>query len=79
MKYLHISVLVLALALYCAPAFAQHGHIGGSMGHGAADHSSMSNGSSSSSTHRMTIDQQLSKNTKLSGKIQNLTGMPAAC
>ena len=75
MKDLHISVLVLALALYCAPAFAQHGHIGGSMGHGAADHSSMSNGSSSNSTHRMTIDQQLSKDTKLSGKIQNLTGM----
>ena len=77
MKYLHISVLVLALALYCAPAFAQHGHIGGSMGHGAADPSSMSDGSSSSSTHRMTTDQQLSKNTKLSGKIQNLTGMLA--
>ena len=77
MKSLHISVPVLALALYCASAFAQHGHVGGTLGHGAADHSSLSNGSSSSSTHRMTIDQQLSKNTKLSGKIQNLTSMPA--
>src|SRR5438445_2274146 len=38
-------------------------------------HSSMNNGNDSCSTHRMTIDQQLSKNTKLSGKIQTLTGM----
>jgi hypothetical protein len=82
MKHAHVSILALAVALYCAPAFAQHGHAGGNMG-GAmgADHSSAasshSDGSSSGSSHRMTMDQQLSKNTKLSGKIQTLTGMDA--
>jgi len=35
------------------------------------------NGASSGSAHWMTIDQQLSKNTQLSDKIQKLTGMPA--
>src|SRR2546425_11890236 len=75
MKHLHVSMLCLAVALYSGSAFAQHGHMGGSS-HGAASHGSM-NGASSGSTHRMAIDQQLSKNTKLSGKIQKLTGMPA--
>jgi hypothetical protein len=81
MKHAHVLVLTLAVALYCAPAFAQHGHpggnMGGGMGHSATTHGSMNNGNDSSSTHRMTIDQQLSKNTKLSGKIQTLTGMDA--
>jgi hypothetical protein len=75
MKHLHVSSLCLAVALYSGSAFAQHGHIGGT-GHGAASHDS-TNGASSGSTHRMTIDQQLSKNTQLSDKIQKLTGMPA--
>lgn len=81
MKHIHFSVLALAVALYCAPAFAQHGNMGGSMsggmGHGAASHS-MNSGSSSGSTHGMTMDQQLSKNTKLAGKIESLTGMSSA-
>src|SRR3989449_10284402 len=75
MKHLHVSSLCLAVALYSGSAFAQHGHMGGSS-HAASSHGSM-NGASSGSTHRMTIDQQLSKNTQLSGKIQKLTGMPA--
>jgi hypothetical protein len=75
MKHLHVSSLCLAVALYSGSAFAQHGHMGGT-GHGAASHDSM-NGASSGSTHRVTIDQQLSRNTQLSGKIQKLTGMPA--
>jgi hypothetical protein len=77
MKHLHISTLCLAVALYSGSAFAQHGHMGAGSSHsGAASHDSM-NGASSGSSHRMTIDQQLSKNTQLSGKIQKLTGMPA--
>ncbi len=81
MKHAHVSLLAVVVALYCAPAFAQHGHPGGNMsdgtGHSASTHGSMNNGRSSSSTHRMTMDQQLSKNKKLSGKIQTLTGMDA--
>jgi len=75
MKHLHVSSLCLAVALYCGSAFAEHGHMAGTS-HGAASHGSM-NGASSASGHRMTVDQQLSKNTQLSGKIQKLTGMPA--
>ncbi len=81
MKHAHVSLLAVVVALYCAPAFAQHGRPGGNMsdgtGHSASTHGSMNKESSSSSTHRMTIDQQLSKNTKLAGKIQTLTGMDA--
>ena len=76
MKHLHVSMLCLAVALYSGSAFAQHGHMGGSSHDAAASHGSM-NSANSGSTHRMTIDQQLSKNTQLSGKIQKLTGMPA--
>ncbi len=81
MKHMHVSALAVAIVLYSAPTFAQHGHTGGStgspMGHGASDHGSASSAKGSSSTQRMTIDQQLAKNTKLSGQIQKLTGMPA--
>jgi hypothetical protein len=46
--------------------------------HGAGSRGSMNDANSGSgSTHRMTIDQQLSNNKKLSSKIQTLTGMPA--
>jgi len=76
MKHFHVSMLCLAVALYSGSAFAQHGHMGGSSHDAAASHGSM-NSANSGSTHRMTIDQQLSKNTQLSGKIQKLTGMAA--
>jgi len=75
MKHFHVSMLCLAVALYSGSAFAQHGHMGGSS-HGDASHGSM-NEASSASGHRITVDQQLSKNTQLSGKIQKLTGMAA--
>jgi hypothetical protein len=78
MKHLHISMLCLAVALYSGSAFAQHGHIGGSSHDAAASHGSMNSANSGSGTnHRVTIDQQLSKNTQLSDKIQKLTGMSA--
>src|SRR5205809_6467306 len=72
---LGISSVCLAVALYSGSAFAQHDHRGGTS-HGAASHDSM-NGASSGSAHRMTIDQQLSKNTELSDKIIMLTGIPS--
>jgi hypothetical protein len=81
MKHIRVTALALAIALYCTTAFAQHGQMGGSMnggmGHGAASHS-MNSGNSSGSTHGMTMDQQLSKKTKLAGKIETLTGMSSA-
>jgi hypothetical protein len=83
MKYAKACLLTLAVVVFSLTAFAQHGHgPGGSMGpgvgHGAdgAGHGSMSS-SSSGSTHGMTVNQILSKNTALSGKIQTLTGMSA--
>lgn len=86
MKYLLNTALAIAIGFYCAtPSFAQHGHSGGvgggmgaGMGHGASAHDmNAKSGSSSGSTHRMTMDQQLSKNTKLADKIHSLTGMSA--
>jgi hypothetical protein len=85
MKSTYIFVLAMAVALYCAPALAQHGHSGGmgggmgpgstSMGHGAGHNASATN--STSAAHGKTMDQILTKNTQLSGKIQTLTGMSA--
>lgn len=87
MKHLHVSVLALAVALYCAPAWAQHGHpggmggnAGGGMGHGASSHDMNANANANSnpgSAHGMTVNQILTKNTALAGKIQTLTGMNA--
>ena len=82
MKYAQTWLLTLAVVVFSSAAFAQHSHAaGGNMGpgvgHGAAraDHGSLNN--SSGSTHGMTTDQILTKNTALAGKIQKLTGMPA--
>src|SRR5260370_32795263 len=82
MKYAKTCLLTIAVVVFSLTALAQHGHgPGGSMGpgvgHGAdgADHGSM-NGNSGS-THGMTTDQILAKNTALGGKIQTLTGMSA--
>src|SRR5215469_15915545 len=78
MKHLPLLTLCLAVALYCGPAFAQHGHMGGGSTHGAASHDNTNDvNTGSGSSHRVTIDQQLSNHTKLAGKIQNLTGLPA--
>jgi len=81
MKYAKACLLTLAVVVFSLTAVAQHGHeSGGSMGpgvgHGSADHGSMSS-NGSGSTHGMTTNQILTKNTALAGKIQKLTGMPA--
>ena len=82
MKQMQITVLALAIMLCGGAAFAQHGHGMGpsagmnpAMGEGGSHR--MSPNTSSPSTHRMTMSQQLTKNTALAGKIQTLTGMSA--
>src|SRR6266852_4064109 len=81
MKHGCVSTLAFAIALYCAPALAQHGHgAGGGMGssHASANaNSAGANGSSAAATHGKTMDQLLAKNTKLSDKITSLTGESA--
>ena len=79
MKQLQITVLALAVLLCGAPAFAQHGH---GMGPGGMNPAMGEGGShrmtpTTSSPHRMTMTQQLTKNTVLAGKIHTLTGMSA--
>jgi len=81
------SILALAVLLYSAPVFAQHGRpgsVGG--GTGAGNHGNMGstnhgnmNSSSSSATpaDQQKIDNILKKNSAISGKLQTLTGMPA--
>lgn len=89
-KQTQVLFLALAVGFYCAPALAQHGHeggmggpgmggpgVGGGMGHSASTHGNTGGGSGSSSTPSMKVDQQLSNNTKLAGKIHTLTGMDA--
>ena len=78
MKQMQITVLVLAVMLCGAPAFAQHGHgMGGSMNPAMGEGGSHRMSPTASSSHRMTMDQKLMKNTALAGKIHTLTGMSA--
>ena len=83
MKRTQTMLLAIAIALYCAPAWAQHGHSGGmgggmgansggGVGHGASVHNA-----SPGTAHGMTMNQILTKNTALAGKIQTLTGQDA--
>ncbi len=77
-----IAVLGMAVALYCSPAFAQHGHSGSATGHmgggnGHVLNTSAHDGSSASGSHSVKLDQQLSKNTTIAGKIKTLTGLDA--
>ncbi len=81
---LQIAVLGMAVALYCSPAFAQHGHsgsatghMGGDMGGGHVMNTNAHDSSASGGSHGMTLDQQLSKHTAIAGKINTLTGMDA--
>jgi hypothetical protein len=79
MKQLQTTVLALAVMLCGAAAFAQHGHgmgpagMNSAMGEGGSHRMSPT----TSSSHRMTMTQQLTRNTALAGKIQKLTGLPA--
>ena len=79
MKTTKIATLRLAVLLCATMALAQHN--AGSMGHGMAsgNHGSakLASSGTASSAHGKTMNQILSKNTRLSGKIQSLTGMPA--
>jgi len=68
MKQKQITILAVAVMMCGAAAFAQHGH-----GMSGGMNPAMGEGGS----HRMTMDQQLTKNTAIAGKIQTLTGQPA--
>jgi hypothetical protein len=83
MRHTNISILALAVLLYSAPVFAQHGH-GGGMGGATGTHGNMgsanhasANGSSATLADQQKIDNILKKNSAISGKLQTLTGMPA--
>ena len=81
MKQMQITVLALAFALCGTATFAQHGHGMGSgmnpaMG-ASSSHRMSPSSKMSTSTHGMSMNQLLTKDTALSGKIQTLTGMPA--
>ena len=90
MKRTYILGLMLGVALYCAPAFAQHGHGAGSPGgmagmngmgdssHGnSSAHGMSSDSGGAAASHGKTMDQLLTQNTKLSDKISTLTGESA--
>jgi len=86
MKMTRIAILSLAVAVYATAALAQHAHSGGmgsSMGGNAGSGMSHNTGSgrtktsSSGSTHQPTVNDILTKNSAISGKIQTLTGMSA--
>src|SRR6266852_6661084 len=78
MKTMKIATLSLAVLLYATTALAQHG---GGMGHetDSADHANakLASSGTAGSAHGKTMDEILSKDTRLSGKIQSLAGMPA--
>jgi hypothetical protein len=90
MKMTRIAILSLAVVLYATAALAQHGHSGsaagggmgntmGSMGHntGASDHGNAGStkATNSGSTHQPSVNDILTKNPAIGGKIQTLTGM----
>ena len=85
MKLTYSLALALAMALNIAPALAQHGHSGGmgGMGGGSANmnHGRMDHGVNAdnrlSASHGQTMNDILTRNTRLAGKIQTLTGMSA--
>jgi hypothetical protein len=81
MKRTQTLLLAIAVAMYGAPMFAQHGHAGG-MGAGAnamdgSGHGASTHNASLTTAHGTTMNEILTKNTALSGKIQKLTGMTA--
>ena len=84
MKNTNVFTLVIAVAFYCAPAFAQHGNgAGGGNAMGRATHASANSNGANKSTdstaavHGKTMDQLLTQNKALSSKIASLTGEPA--
>ena len=84
MRRTRFLIATAATVTFAVAAFAQHGHSamaggGGHTMHQPSNHaSSHSTGSKSSTTHgQRTMDQKLTTNTKLAGKINDLTGMDA--
>lgn len=90
MKHVNNWLLLATVLLYSCLAFAQHGNAGGAGAGGGMGHSmgrtttnrgsmrpSNPKGSNPDSSHRMSVSDLLSKNTKLADKLQTLTGMPA--
>jgi hypothetical protein len=90
MKRTYVFVLAVAVALCCAPGFAQHGHapagpsgMGSGNGMGGASHATAgatnagAHGGSAAASNGKTMDQLLTQNTQLSGKIASLTGESA--
>ena len=74
MKHVNLLVLALAVLRFSGSAVAQHGQgVGGGMG--AAKHGRM-NDASNTPQHK-TVSDRLAQNSKLSDKLQTLTGMPA--
>jgi hypothetical protein len=75
------STIALAIALYALSAWAQHGQgIGPAAGpamHNMGSGRHASSVADSPSGRGVTPSQQLARNTRLAGKIQALTGMPA--
>lgn len=75
------STLTLAITLYALSAWAQHGQgMGPAAGpamHNMGSGRHASSMAESPTARGMTPSQQLARNTRLAGKIQALTGMPA--
>jgi len=69
MKRFKLSLLTLSVLLYSASAFAQHGHAGGM---GPGNHAMSHSSTLGTSEHQ---PASLSPNSKLSQKIETLTGM----
>lgn len=80
MKKIGLVVIAIAAALHGAPAFAQHGHgagPGNAMGGASHTSANTNTASSAAAVHGKTMDQLLTQNKSLSGKIATLTGEPA--
>ncbi len=85
MKSFRVITITAATAMFALSAVAQHGRPMGAgggaamgsshtMGHQPASHTS---GSASDTHGQRTMDQKLTTNTKLAGKISDLTGLSA--
>ena len=76
MKRTRFLIGTATMVTFTLAAFAQHGRSGMASGHTMSHQPA--NHSSDSSTHgQRTMDQKLTTNTKLAGKIHDLTGMDA--
>lgn len=78
MKRARFLIGTAATMTFALAAFAQHGRSAMTGGHTMSHQPSSHANSGGSTTHgERTLDQKLTSNTKLAGKIQTLTGMDA--